>query len=133
MGHRRKKAEYGYREYRRKVQVGEVLFGAVMILVQLGARQFTDSQAVKNVLTVMAILSVLPTANVASPLLAAWRYKTPPRSFLERAEKEGRLVNVSDDLPRSFVLCARREGPPVVYLCQLSAATLLRRAENNSF
>lgn len=55
------------------------------------------------------------------------------RSFLERAEKEWRLVNVSDDLPRSFVLCVRREGPPVVYLCQLSAATLLRRAENNSF
>ena len=40
---------------------------------------------------------------------------------------------MSDDLPRSFVLCARREGLPVVYLCQLSAATLLRRAENNSF
>ena len=55
------------------------------------------------------------------------------RSFLERAEKEGRLVNVSDDLPRSFVLCAGQAGPPVVYLCQLSAATLLRRAENNSF
>ena len=54
------------------------------------------------------------------------------RSFLERAEKEGRLVNVSDDLPRSFVLCDRREGPPVVYLCQLSAATQLRRAENNT-
>ena len=35
MGHRRKKGEYGYREYRRKVQIGEVLFGAVMILVQL--------------------------------------------------------------------------------------------------
>ena len=32
-----------------------------------------------------------------------------------------------------LVLCARREGPPVIYLCQLSAATLLRRAENNSF
>ena len=54
------------------------------------------------------------------------------RSFLERAEKEGRLVNVSDDLPRSFVLCDRREGPPGGYLCQLSAATLLRRAENNT-
>ena len=26
------------------------------------------------------------------------------RAFLERAEKEGRVVNVSDDLPRSFVL-----------------------------
>lgn len=55
------------------------------------------------------------------------------RSFLERAEKEGRLVNVSDDLPRSFVLCSKQSGPPVVYLCQLSAATLLKRAENNSF
>lgn len=55
------------------------------------------------------------------------------RSFLERAEKEGRLINVSDDLPRSFVLCSKPEGPPVVYLCQLSAATLLKRAENNSF
>ncbi len=55
------------------------------------------------------------------------------RSFLERAEKEGRLVNVSDDLPRSFVLCSGQEGPPVVYLCQLSTAALLRRAENNSF
>ena len=55
------------------------------------------------------------------------------RSFLERAEKEGRLVNVSDDLPRSFVLCSGQAGPPVVYLCQLSTAALLRRAENNSF
>ena len=55
------------------------------------------------------------------------------RSFLERAEKEGRLVNVSDDLPRSFVLCSGQEGPPVVYLCQLSTAALLRRAESNSF
>lgn len=84
MGNRRKKGEYGYRTYHRKVQIGEVLFGTAMILVQLGARQFTDSQAVKNVLTVMAVLSVLPTANVASPLLAAWRYKTPPLAFLER-------------------------------------------------
>lgn len=55
------------------------------------------------------------------------------RAFLERAEREGRLVNVSDDLPRSFVLCSGGGGPPVVYLSQLSAATLLRRAENNSF
>ncbi|OUN22862.1 extracellular matrix regulator RemB [Flavonifractor sp. An82] len=55
------------------------------------------------------------------------------RSFLERAEKEGRLVNVSDDLPRSFVLCSNSREAPTVYLSQLSAATLLRRAENNSF
>ncbi len=55
------------------------------------------------------------------------------RAFLERAEKEGRLVNVCDDLPRSFVLCAPAGAAHTVYLSQLSAATLLRRAESNSF
>ena len=55
------------------------------------------------------------------------------RKFLERAEKEGRVINVSDDLPRAFVLCRRKQGPPMVYLSQLSVAALLRRAENNSF
>ena len=55
------------------------------------------------------------------------------RRFLERAEQEGRVVNVSDDLPKSFVLCRHGEEPPMVYLSQLSTATLLRRAENNSF
>ena len=56
------------------------------------------------------------------------------RAFLERAEREGRVVNVSDELPKSFVLCrGQGEKESRVYLCQLSAATLLRRAENNTF
>ena len=56
------------------------------------------------------------------------------RAFLERAEKDGRVVNASGDLPRSFVLCrGRADGPPAVYLSQLSPAALLRRAESDSF
>ena len=55
------------------------------------------------------------------------------RKFLERSEKEGRVESIGDDLPKSFVLCARREGPGRVYLSQLATATLLKRAENNSF
>lgn len=109
MRHRRKKGEYGYREYHRKIQLGEVLFGAVMILVQLGARQFTDSQAVKNVLTVMAILSVLPTANVASPLLAAWKYRTPPRAFLDRVQPYEEKFPILYDL----ILTSREAVMPV--------------------
>ena len=50
------------------------------------------------------------------------------RAFLRRAEKEGRLVNVAEDLPKSFVLCAGEKGT-VVYLSQLNPATLLKRAE----
>ena len=55
------------------------------------------------------------------------------RAFLERAEKEGRVVNVSDDLPRSFVLVGGEEGPPTVYISQLSPSALLRRTESNWF
>ncbi len=50
------------------------------------------------------------------------------RLFLADAEKGGRIVNVTDDLPRSFVVCADREGNETVYVCQISPATLRRRA-----
>lgn len=55
------------------------------------------------------------------------------RTFLARAEKEGRVVNVCDDLPKSFVLCRGKNGKDIVYISQLAPATLLRRADNNSF
>ena len=55
------------------------------------------------------------------------------RKFLERAEREGRVVDVSGDLPKSFSLCRAGDGAPVVYLSQLSTATLLKRVENNLF
>jgi hypothetical protein len=61
---------------------------------------------------------------------ASWAYKT--REFLERAEQEGRVISVSDDLPRSFVLVGRGKTPPTVYISQLSPATLLGRAERDS-
>ena len=62
---------------------------------------------------------------------ASWAFKT--REFLERAEAEGRAVWVCDDLPRSFVLVGGQGEKPTVYISQLSSATLLSRAERNSF
>lgn len=62
---------------------------------------------------------------------ASWAFKT--REFLERAQLEGRVVSVSEDLPRSFVLVGEETGLPIVYVSQLSSATLLSRAERNSF
>lgn len=56
------------------------------------------------------------------------------RAFLKRAEQGGRVISVSGDLPRSFVICKKPDQPEaVVYLCQPSAATLLRRAEGGGF
>jgi len=52
------------------------------------------------------------------------------RAFLEKAEKEGRLIPLFDDLPKSFVLC-QEGGETTVYMTQLASSTLLKRAEGN--
>lgn len=51
------------------------------------------------------------------------------RSFLAKAQQEGRVVNVSAELPKSFILCAE-EGVQRVYLSQLAPATLLKRSRH---
>jgi len=48
------------------------------------------------------------------------------RNYLSQAEKSGQVVNVSTELPKSFVVC--REGKrTVVYISQISPATLKKR------
>ena len=48
------------------------------------------------------------------------------RSYLSQAEMSGLVVNVSTELPKSFVVC--REGKrTVVYISQISPATLKKR------
>lgn len=48
------------------------------------------------------------------------------RDFLAAAQKNGEVVNVSFELPRSFVVC-RENGRNVVYISQLSTKTLSNR------
>ena len=50
------------------------------------------------------------------------------RAFLEQAQAEGALIDVSDELPKAFVL-TEEYGMKRVYLPQLGAATLQRRLE----
>ena len=49
------------------------------------------------------------------------------RNFLARAEKDGRVENVSTDIPKAFVLCGKK-GDTTVYLSQLGTATLKLRS-----
>ncbi len=53
------------------------------------------------------------------------------REFLHIAEEEGFVINVSDDLPKSYVL-AETNNESRVYISPISAATLLKRANNFS-
>ncbi len=70
------KGQSGYRDYHKKKELLKVLIGAALIVIQLIFRKFADSTALKNTLTVMAVLSVLPAANIAAPLLASFKYRS---------------------------------------------------------
>ena len=50
------------------------------------------------------------------------------RKYLAAAEKSGQVVNVAEDIPKSFVVC-RDGGKTIVYLSQMSPQTLQRRIE----
>ena len=82
---RKKKGQYGYRDGNRKMRLILVLVLLAAILLQLLARYLTENQAARNILTVMAILTVLPMANMASPLIASWKYRTAPAAFYKKA------------------------------------------------
>jgi len=53
------------------------------------------------------------------------------RRFLSEAEKSGRVISVSDELPNSFVVCDGTGGQKI-YLSVLSSQTLLKRSEKFS-
>ena len=53
------------------------------------------------------------------------------REYISRAQKSGEVVNVSMELPKSFVVCSK-EGKTTVYISQISAQTLLKRANAGS-
>ena len=54
-------------------------------------------------------------------------YRT--RQYLSRAERAGQVETVSEELPKSFVLCQRRGSEQQrVYLAQPGSKTLARRA-----
>jgi len=54
------------------------------------------------------------------------------RKFLGDAEKAGRIRIVSDELPKSFVVCGE-DNEMTIYLSQLSSQTLLKRSETMRF
>jgi extracellular matrix regulatory protein B len=79
---------------------------------------------VDTVVKTESILAVCDLDNTSSSHIT--------RDYLRRAEEAGEVINVAEDLPKSFVVCVEN-GQKRVYLSQLNTATLLKRAENASF
>lgn len=56
----------------------------------------------------------------------------PTRDFLRISEKNYNVINVSFELPKSFVVC-NEKGKLKVYISQISPATLQKRAVSKKF
>jgi len=49
------------------------------------------------------------------------------RNYLADAQKSGKVINVSMEMPKSFVLCCGKKNKITVYITQISSTTLLKR------
>lgn len=51
------------------------------------------------------------------------------RTFLKKAEEEGVVVSVTEDIPKSFLICDHPYHRQIVYISQLNTQTLQRRTK----
>lgn len=54
------------------------------------------------------------------------------KEFLNAAGKGNRTFNVSYEMPKSFIVCCENNKKETVYISQVSASTLKKRAENRT-
>lgn len=54
------------------------------------------------------------------------------RDYLTKMQKENKVINVSYELPKSFILCRNKEtGEDILYISPISTQTLLKRIQNS--
>lgn len=53
------------------------------------------------------------------------------RDFLSKNEKNNGIINVSYEIPNSFVVCQKEDEDTKIYFSPLSSTTLNKRAEEN--
>lgn len=53
----------------------------------------------------------------------------PTRDYLRKMEKEKKVITVSYELPKSFILTFNKKDGEKIYISQLLSQTLLKRAE----
>jgi len=54
------------------------------------------------------------------------------RDFLKKAEQAGQIINIAEDIPKSFVI-TQEHGEVTIYLSQLSTTTLQKRSAGIGF
>ena len=93
-----RKGYYGYRDAHKKTQIRNVSLFAIAIAAILIGRFFVTWEDMKKMMMITAILLVLPMANLASPMLVSWKYKTAPKDFYDAVKPYGEKFTVFYDL-----------------------------------
>ena len=58
----------------------------------------------------------------------------PTRDYLKTMQKGVNVVNVSYDLPKSFIItCKKKSKKKTMFISPISTATLLKRSENVNY
>ena len=93
-----RKGHYGYRDDHKKTQIRNVSLFAIAIAAILIGRFFVTWEDMKKMMMITAILLVLPMANLASPMLVSWKYKTAPKDFYDAVKPYEEKFTVFYDL-----------------------------------
>jgi extracellular matrix regulatory protein B len=72
--------------------------------------------------TVVRIENVVGIFDIETTTLAK-----STRKYLFNAQKNGKVINVSMEMPKSFVLCCNKKKQVTIYITQISSSTLLKR------
>ena len=75
-----------------------------------------------NVINTEDIIGIFDLDNTSQSIIT--------RKYLNQAEKNGCVINASEDIPKSFVVC-HHNGQRKVYLSQMAPVTLLKRSETD--
>lgn len=55
------------------------------------------------------------------------------REYLNKAQKDGDVINVSDELPKSFTVTEDKKNGRKAYIAQSAVSTLIKRLANKDF
>lgn len=54
------------------------------------------------------------------------------RETLRKSEKDGRVVTVGYDLPKTFLLCAKNKDTGKIFISPVSASTIVKRLQSSA-
>ncbi len=54
----------------------------------------------------------------------------PTRDYLRTEEKKGCMVNIKEEIPKSFIVTVEKSGKETVYVSQISTSALVGRVKS---